>query len=375
VVGYVAELQQLDTFDAPEGAPASGSEASVAEAPAPVAEAPAPVAGAPAPAADPAPPATEEPAADPGTAVTIPPSQRHAPIDDDTDEFLISWAAFTASTALLAATDAPAAPAAKPAPRVTGGARRRLRVAVFSFAALAFLVAAGVGYAALNQTPARDTALPPRVQAPTQPLDPDPTFTTGAVPGLDRARLAPPASASGTPSASATAGAPATSRPAGSGSGIGSGGAVPAPVPTDPVDWPETPPVQQTPPVTRPPTRPPYVPPAPPTDAPADADLTASVERADDMVLGLGGYAATVRIANPGRYAVTGWTVTLTVPNGKKIRQADGATVAQHRGEVVFTPSGNATVPAGGSVSFSFEVKGLLPGDLTGCTIDGRPCT
>jgi hypothetical protein len=351
----------------------------VAESPAPVADAPAAIAEPTAPVAEPAASATDEPASGPEAAVAAPPAQRHAPFDDDTDEFAISWAAFTASTALLAATDAPATPAAKPAPRVTGAARRRLRVAVFSFAALAFLVAAGVGYAALNQTPARDTTLPPRVQVPTQPHDPDPTFTTGAMPGLDPARLAPPTSASGTPSASATAGAPATSRPAGSGSGIGSGigsgGAVPAPVPTDPVDWPETPPVQQSPPVTRPPTRPPYVPPAPPTDAPADVDLTASVERADDMVLGLGGYAATVRIANPGRYAVTGWTVTLTVPNGKKVRQADGATVAQHRGEVVFTPSGNATVPAGGSVSFSFEVKGLLPDDLTGCTIDGRPCT
>jgi hypothetical protein len=104
--------------------------------------------------------------------------------------------------------------------------------------------------------------------------------------------------------------------------------------------------------------------------------LDATIAHTDDAwTLGLGGYSATVTITNPGDSAATGWRVSLTVPGGNKVRKVTGAAVSQDDEDVVFTPKGDATVPAGGSVSFTFQVKGLLADEPTGCAIDGRPCS
>jgi hypothetical protein len=99
--------------------------------------------------------------------------------------------------------------------------------------------------------------------------------------------------------------------------------------------------------------------------------LTATFVPGTETLLG---YAATVRIENPGDRDVTGWRVTLTVPGGNPVTAA-GASVAQDGETAAFTPDGDGTVPAGGAVTFSFEVDGVLaalPGD---CAIDGVPCS
>jgi hypothetical protein len=39
-----------------------------------------------------------------------------------------------------------------------------------------------------------------------------------------------------------------------------------------------------------------------------------------------------------------------------------------------FPDDSTAVVPAGGSVTFTFRLGGLLPGEPAGCAVDGRPC-
>jgi hypothetical protein len=94
------------------------------------------------------------------------------------------------------------------------------------------------------------------------------------------------------------------------------------------------------------------------------------------LPVGLGGYTGTVRIDNPGDRDVSGWRVTLTVPGGNKVHKATGASVTQDGEMVVFTPAKKATdVPAGGSVTFTFQVTGVLTGEPSDCFVDGRPCS
>ena len=112
-------------------------------------------------------------------------------------------------------------------------------------------------------------------------------------------------------------------------------------------------------------------PPAPVAPLPLAATLSHVVDTSEDGFLG---YAGTVRIANPGDREVTGWRVTLTVPGGSPVT-ASGASVAQDGETVTFTPDGDPTVPAGATVSFSFEVPGLLTVLPGGCAIDGSPCS
>ncbi len=114
----------------------------------------------------------------------------------------------------------------------------------------------------------------------------------------------------------------------------------------------------------------------PPVPAPVAKPLTAGYETvAHTGLLGLTGYQGQVTIRNPGQVAVSGWTVTISLPAGETVNGATGAAYSQHGTTVTFTPSGGTgTVPAGGSVRFTFGVGGLLAGDPTGCAIDGRGC-
>jgi len=110
---------------------------------------------------------------------------------------------------------------------------------------------------------------------------------------------------------------------------------------------------------------------APPAPLPLAATFSHVTDIAEDGFLG---YAGTVRIQNPGDREVTGWRVTLTVPGGNPVT-GSGVSVAQDGETVTFTPEGDATVPAGGAVTFSFEVAGLLAALPGGCAIDGIACS
>jgi hypothetical protein len=115
----------------------------------------------------------------------------------------------------------------------------------------------------------------------------------------------------------------------------------------------------------------------PPVPAPVAKPLTAGYETvAHTGLLGLTGYQGRVTISNPGQVTVSGWTVTISLPVGETVNGATGAAYSQQGSTVTFTPSGGTgTVPAGGSVRFTFSVGGLLAGDPTGCAIDGRSCS
>jgi Cellulose binding domain len=115
---------------------------------------------------------------------------------------------------------------------------------------------------------------------------------------------------------------------------------------------------------------------AQPVPAPVPKPLTAGYETvARTGLLGLAGYQGRVTIRNPGQVIVSGWTVTISLPAGETVNGATGAAYRQQGTIVTFRPSGGTgTVPAGGSVRFTFSVGGLLAGDPTGCAIDGRPC-
>lgn len=115
----------------------------------------------------------------------------------------------------------------------------------------------------------------------------------------------------------------------------------------------------------------------PPVPAPAAQPLTASYATvAHTGLLGLLGYRGQVTIINPGTVPVSGWTVTISLPTGETVNGATGAGYSQSGSTVTFTPAGGTgTVPGHRSVSFTFTVGGLLAGDPTGCSIDGRRCS
>jgi hypothetical protein len=92
-------------------------------------------------------------------------------------------------------------------------------------------------------------------------------------------------------------------------------------------------------------------------------------------VLGLSGYQGNVVVSNPGAVPVTGWRVTLSLPSGETVSSVSGANARQSGSTVTFTPANSGTVAARSSVSFTFQVSGLLGGSPTGCAIDGRPCS
>jgi Cellulose binding domain len=281
-----------------------------------------------------------------------------------------------AATADGARTTGPSEPVTAGTPTAGGQARRtarRLRFAVLAGVAAA-LVGVGVAWAALDGPVAPrgggTATRPPTVQPGALP-----PFTTGALPGADPIHgtsvspsVSPSTSAS--PSVSVPASGPVTTEPTrgGNGGGTAPGGWPPYPGGQDPEPgpseswhtWPTYPPE-----VTEPPA----------TQAPA-TPLTATLTRsADGVPADLAGYEGTVRINNPGASAVHGWRVTIALPDDDHVGEVRGAAVHQDGSTVVFTPKGRSgTVPAWGSVSFTFRVFGVLPGEPTGCDIDGRPC-
>ncbi|WP_433720146.1 cellulose binding domain-containing protein [Actinoplanes sp. CA-051413] len=252
----------------------------------------------------------------------------------------------------------PSPPPVTPAPIVSHirqQPRRRTQTAILAAAAVAILAGAGLGYAALGgsadapRTRAQGTAPSDVPTDGLPPLDP-------ALPGSEpvAARTTGPTATSNT-TAATTTGTSETDRPL-----------------PDAVTLPGVPDPWNPPPAaTAAPTEPAATQPAVAPPLPLIATISHVVDPAED---GLLGYAGTVRIENPGSRDVTGWRVTLTVPGGNAVT-ATGASVAQDGETVTFTPDGEPTVPAGGAVTFSFQVAGLLSALPGACAIDGSPCS
>jgi hypothetical protein len=93
----------------------------------------------------------------------------------------------------------------------------------------------------------------------------------------------------------------------------------------------------------------------------------------------LASYRATVTVTNPGQVPVTGWSVTLTLPRETlTVSNASGATATRNAATWTFTPTAaTGSVPAGASVTVTFQVNGAAVFDATptACSIDGRACT
>lgn len=97
--------------------------------------------------------------------------------------------------------------------------------------------------------------------------------------------------------------------------------------------------------------------------------------KADVAVVGdwNSGRQVDVTVTNHGNTAVTGWSVTLTVPSGSNVTTFWSALHSASGSSNTFSPVGwNATINPGASVTFGFLISG--PGGVTGCSIDGRPC-
>jgi hypothetical protein len=91
--------------------------------------------------------------------------------------------------------------------------------------------------------------------------------------------------------------------------------------------------------------------------------------------LGLTGYRGRVTITNPASRPANGWEVTIVLPGGQNVFSAAGAGYRQAGAAVLFTPTGATSgVPAGGTVTFSFNVSSLVGGPPIGCAIDNNPC-
>jgi hypothetical protein len=171
-----------------------------------------------------------------------------------------------------------------------------------------------------------------------------------------------------------TGGASAPGERVGSGPGTGPGGPAGTPGPGAGPGSSAGPDPSAGPPVTPPPSEPAGPPVTPPPAAPAPLTARYSSEGGTGP-LGLSGYTGRVTIANPGEVSVSGWTVTVSLPNGARATRPSGATVTQSRNVATFAPvSGTNTVAPGEPVAFTFVVEGLLAGQPTGCAIDGRPC-
>ncbi|MCA2217807.1 cellulose binding domain-containing protein [Jidongwangia harbinensis] len=236
-----------------------------------------------------------------------------------------------------------------PQPRLEAAGRPR-RAGMVWLVAGAVLAVAGTGVVVGTLLTGRDdlASLPPHATARAPVADAAPSAPTGTPPVPSATRPAAGATASATspaPGVSTTA-----PRPGGTGTGPGSGTG------NDSGNGRPAPPA-----------------PAPPAPVP----LTASYEFADGGT-GLLGYAADVAVSNPGAAGRDGWQLTLTLPRPTlQIAKVSGAVASQDGSTWTFEPDETTrTVPAGGSVRISFQVRGatLLAAAPEDCRIDGRPC-
>jgi hypothetical protein len=230
--------------------------------------------------------------------------------------------------------------------------RRRWQLAVATAVALAGLAAIGVGYVAFTRTGNSTEARAPSM--PELPSIDGVLPTEGTVPGATL-----PASPTVTATTSLTTAATSATT---DGSVTQPAIVVPTLDSASPAE-PAPPSPQQLLPRAA----------APATAGTVDATLSYTAQRADD---GISRYVGTIEIDNSKARDATDWRVTLTVPGGNLVVAHGPVDVTQNGESVQFTPSGDdGSVPAGGSLTFTFTVRGILAALPTNCTITGRACS
>ena len=108
---------------------------------------------------------------------------------------------------------------------------------------------------------------------------------------------------------------------------------------------------------------------------PAAAPLRASYRTTASGLLGALGYRGEITLTNPNGTAATDWTVVVELRGNNEVVAADGAAYLQLDNTVTFIPADTGNVvPANGSTTFSFDVRGVLTGAPRSCTVNGSPC-
>jgi Cellulose binding domain len=100
--------------------------------------------------------------------------------------------------------------------------------------------------------------------------------------------------------------------------------------------------------------------------------LTAQLATSDRLLLGLGGVAVSVTVANPGPGSAASWEIAVDVGD-QDVTNVLGADYVREGSQAIFTPV-DAELAAGASIQFSFDLPGVLASGPTACTIDGNPC-
>ncbi|HET9171679.1 MAG TPA: endo-1,4-beta-xylanase [Actinospica sp.] len=119
------------------------------------------------------------------------------------------------------------------------------------------------------------------------------------------------------------------------------GGSVPPPS--------SPPPTTSTPPTSPPPTSP---------SATATTPASGTCQVSDAINAWNTGLTASITITNNSGAAINGWSLAFTLPSGQSLVSAWNATVTPNSGAVTATNlSYNASIPAGGSVSFGFQAS------------------
>ena len=248
-------------------------------------------------------------------------------------------------------------PVARPRAR-----RRRLQAAVATMVAVAGLSAVGVGVAAFTRT-----GNPTRAQAPVIAAVPPLDGTLpgdGGVPGADPvATLPTKATTAATKRAPATTAATtaATVVPSASsqpGSASPSAAQEAAAAPADESDQTDSAPARLRPAAT--------------TAGRLDATLSYTAKSGDD---GTSRYRGTVVLVSTKPDDAGAWRLTLTVPGGNQVVAQGPVLVSQDGESVLFTPGDGGIVPAGGSLTFSFAIRGVLAELPANCTINGHACS
>ena len=248
-------------------------------------------------------------------------------------------------------------PASSPVPVLRPRpARRRLRAAVATVVALAGLGAVGVGYVAFTHT----TRSSPQAKAQVIPeMPPIDGTLPGGVSGAD-----PIAPLPTSPPVAATVSAPTTRAATASGAPTANvtqpaprkGGTVTA-SPADP-EQAEAAPLR-------------LLAPAATTAGTLEATFSYSATKGDN---GISRYQGTIEIDSTQPSDVASWQLTLTVPGGNPVAPNGPVVVSQDGEQVQFAPGDGGAVPAGGSLTFTFTVSGVLSDLPANCLINGESC-
>jgi hypothetical protein len=108
---------------------------------------------------------------------------------------------------------------------------------------------------------------------------------------------------------------------------------------------------------------------------PASAPLRASYRTTASGLLGILGYRGEITLSNPNGTAATDWTVVVQLAGNNQVEASNGAVYLQLDNRVTFIPADTGNVvPAHGSTTFTFDVRGLLTDDPRSCTVNGRSC-